>query len=910
MGLRFVFFLVLCCSFCPAFVDAKKDSDDIDSSADSFLRSYRLQGSKLNQNGTGVLSSLSPSNASLIPSQIDAAHAKVDSAYEDAHMLSGQNLRTYDYDLLADDHVAISTSSTAILSQVSEVGSDPGRQTSPARSGVSTANGTVSTNEEVGSFAGQNEHVVVLKAVEIEEVHNMPAAEDMLADVPVTMLVPASSADITPQVSENGAGAPSTTASAIVRHLGNQGPIAVADQNMPGTGGSLEQLSAATAGSNNLQERKLKRVPLQPGWFQDPLWIKVGSPYFDGTAYQDNCLLLDYNKAWAISKCTLGDKRKQFTFDPTTSQLMAHDGTCLTPSNVSPYSVTVAPCEAHPSSTRQKVHFNLFSGQLSFPYYHGNVTQANMYATPKLCLEFITNGGLRTLPCNTAIDKQKFSAMILARNIYSMSHPGKCISVVLPSKTLRLAKCSMKDLNQLFYYDPLNFMFVSTHGRLEAANSTAPLLMGQKPGQLFDPKSMWTFVDGVAKYSMAKTHCIQVETSTLDVKLAPCQQLGTQIFTYKLQNPSTCDDGNKCTREGIFEGQCVYLDAFGFPDSCSGEDQCVPGLINCDDADTSTIDFCTPDIGCQYIRISDLTGDAAFTAFESIIDRMEAVPAIIPKGDVSAYGMAVNPVALGTSSILYTSMPSIAFDEYNLMKIIKWIRSKADMANSKMCWKRSYGRGVGHGIDTCPGDKEKIGLLCYDRCPAGFTRLFGGDCYQNCKQGWSDHGFLCRLSEYGRGWGYPWMFGDGFNLDGAYTRCNRENPRGCEQNGALVYPKCAPGYYPFGCCICRPNPFNCQSEGYSANQVDLSCGKQRRPGNPTPLICPSNMQQDGLLCYPFCESGYRGIGPVCWQDCDVGLVDCAGGTLHLICLNLLKPIFLHVPTQNRSPHFNKMQAVQ
>jgi len=31
--------------------------------------------------------------------------------------------------------------------------------------------------------------------------------------------------------------------------------------------------------------------------------------------------------------------------------------------------------------------------------------------------------------------------------------------------------------------------------------------------------------------------------------------------------------------------------------------------------------------------------------------------------------------------------------------------------------------------------------------------------------------------------------------------------------------------------------------------------------------CADGWDQSGLLCYPGCRSGYRGVGPVCWQSC-------------------------------------------
>ena len=32
----------------------------------------------------------------------------------------------------------------------------------------------------------------------------------------------------------------------------------------------------------------------------------------------------------------------------------------------------------------------------------------------------------------------------------------------------------------------------------------------------------------------------------------------------------------------------------------------------------------------------------------------------------------------------------------------------------------------------------------------------------------------------------------------------------------------------------------------------------------------------GALCYPPCKAGYNGNGPVCWQQCPAGKVECGG----------------------------------
>ena len=196
--------------------------------------------------------------------------------------------------------------------------------------------------------------------------------------------------------------------------------------------------------------------------------------------------------------------------------------------------------------------------------------------------------------------------------------------------------------------------------------------------------------------------------------------------------------------------------------------------------------------------------------------------------------------------------------------------------NPEFCWRDSYGRGVGTIPDGCPAGREKIGALCYSRCPAGYKRV-GFDCHQICPGDMSDQGLFCRLPEYGRGGGYPWHFGDCLCNSGMIGRCERDHGRGnCEMNGAIAYPKCKPGFYAVGCCICRPNPPNCAARGLGG-QFDLSCAKKIIIGDPVPMTCPFGKQMDAGLCYNSCNPTYKGVGPVCWGQAPLGMVECGMG---------------------------------
>ena len=97
-----------------------------------------------------------------------------------------------------------------------------------------------------------------------------------------------------------------------------------------------------------------------------------------------------------------------------------------------------------------------------------------------------------------------------------------------------------------------------------------------------------------------------------------------------------------------------------------------------------------------------------------------------------------------------------------------------------------------------------------------------------CPYGFREDGDYCGKPEsYGRGAGYPWKFGDAFDLSGARQRCEGENGGSgtCEQNGALYYPKCKKDFHAVGCCVCSPD---CP-DGWE--DIGVSCKKPNTQGN-------------------------------------------------------------------------------
>ena len=113
-----------------------------------------------------------------------------------------------------------------------------------------------------------------------------------------------------------------------------------------------------------------------------------------------------------------------------------------------------------------------------------------------------------------------------------------------------------------------------------------------------------------------------------------------------------------------------------------------------------------------------------------------------------------------------------------------------------MCWKATYGRGVGRVIHSCADGLEQSGALCYPECKEGFYGV-ACVCWETCEEGWIDEGALCRK-------------------DGEITTVAKD------------------------------------SYGRGVGEV---------------LGCSAEEEEDAALCYDECKPGYYGVGPVCWQNC-------------------------------------------
>ncbi len=225
----------------------------------------------------------------------------------------------------------------------------------------------------------------------------------------------------------------------------------------------------------------------------------------------------------------------------------------------------------------------------------------------------------------------------------------------------------------------------------------------------------------------------------------------------------------------------------------------------------------------------------------------------------SLAGMAdeVNPVMLGWLRDEWSLKPAnmIYIDFYNRTCVFELtqrlngnkaasldgcsIGTKTSWGNWRLGYERfGYGRGAGTPMG-CAADEEKRGGLCYPKCAPGYSSptLFPYVCATACPAGYRDDGLTC--------------FRDAKIISANnsscewYDKCGLTFDKGCS--------KCPSGYKNDGC-TCRRDAHMIAKTTYTR-------------GAGVPLhTCGAGEEKSGLLCYPTCQEGFHGVGPMCMPD--------------------------------------------
>ncbi|MCX6049691.1 MAG: Ig-like domain-containing protein [Chloroflexi bacterium] len=99
-------------------------------------------------------------------------------------------------------------------------------------------------------------------------------------------------------------------------------------------------------------------------------------------------------------------------------------------------------------------------------------------------------------------------------------------------------------------------------------------------------------------------------------------------------------------------------------------------------------------------------------------------------------------------------------------------------------------------------------------------------------------------------------------------------PVGQEADGGLCYPPCQLDYYGIGPVCYKNCPSGYQSDSRLCfKEASIFAKASYTRGAGVGLSCATNQESQNGLCYPRCNAGYYGVGPVCWQACRAGYAD-------------------------------------
>lgn len=94
-------------------------------------------------------------------------------------------------------------------------------------------------------------------------------------------------------------------------------------------------------------------------------------------------------------------------------------------------------------------------------------------------------------------------------------------------------------------------------------------------------------------------------------------------------------------------------------------------------------------------------------------------------------------------------------------------------------------------------------------------------------------------------------------------------PEGQERKGLLCHHKCKEGYNGVGFLCWKNCPEGYQGGIFCKRHKPVHWMKRERynRGIGTPMVCPPEKENRAGLCYNKCKEHFRGIGPVCWGEC-------------------------------------------
>ncbi len=257
----------------------------------------------------------------------------------------------------------------------------------------------------------------------------------------------------------------------------------------------------------------------------------------------------------------------------------------------------------------------------------------------------------------------------------------------------------------------------------------------------------------------------------------------------------------------------------------------------------------------QYSSLATPSGDWCMTmkaaaGSQLTIDKCATI--LDRKWNLNGAPLQVPTVPAG---IPIAKVPNTTLSNKQIAELVLWINSETRISKTAFCWKKpAYYRPAGTVPNSCSGDK--IGLLCYDKCPSGMDRLSAVD--QTCAA-------KCDAD---------------FERTGVRTCFRPLATRAANFDG------CKSGYKTFPLtCTKKTWPYKTYSRGHSCdagfNWNGSSC---TRPAVTRSLAtkeasfriqtCNSGQNNEGGLCYDYAKTGYTCTAMNCTQQCASGTVSC------------------------------------
>lgn len=201
------------------------------------------------------------------------------------------------------------------------------------------------------------------------------------------------------------------------------------------------------------------------------------------------------------------------------------------------------------------------------------------------------------------------------------------------------------------------------------------------------------------------------------------------------------------------------------------------------------------------------------------------------------------------------------------------VSSTQSQSPNGVCWKDSYGRGVGIIPKECPAGAEGVDGLCYSKCRQGYHGAVTMCVQSECPSNYRNDPLHCFKPGPITRSEYPWKFGDGLSMNDALARCRKDHGQdACEvrNSNTMVYSKCPRGYEqaPVVTNLCTPSCSEQATGIKGMKDIGISCEKSTYDrGVGTIPDCGSDQVKDAGLCYKRCNDGFAGVGPVCWGSC-------------------------------------------